>query len=147
MNIDCKETAYDEAYLKDVINVHCFLFSQLAQNRQYNIFSMIDVYMQHSDIRRKMDEGNWSALNKGYKQLLNSIDFSMCEPNEDKTEVDNILLGWMATVYVMLQWKYKLFSAEISMKLSAKELCKTYDPLHETSYENACEKLYYRYLF
>ncbi len=147
MNVDCKDAAYDEAYLKDVINVHCFLFSQLAQNRQYNIFSMIDVYMQHSDIRRKMDEGNWSALNKGYKQLMNSIDYSMCKPDEDKTEVDNILLGWMATVYVMLQWKYNLFSSEISMKLSAEELCKTYNPLHEISYENACEKLYYRYLF
>lgn len=147
MNVDYKDAAYDEAYLRDVINVHCFLFSQLAQNKQYNIFSMIDVYMQHSDIRRKMDEGNWSALNKGYKQLLNSIDYSMCDPDEDKTEVDNILLGWMATVYVMLQWKYNLFSSEISMKLSAKELCKTYNPLHEISYENACEKLYYRYLF
>jgi hypothetical protein len=147
MNMDCGEVAYNEAYLKDVINVHSFLFLQLAKIKQYDIFSMIDAYMRHSDIRRKMDEGNWSALNKGYKQLLNSIDFSTCEPDKNKTEVDSILLGWMATVYVMLQWKYRLFSSEISMKLSARELCKTYNPLHEISYENACEKLYYRYLF
>lgn len=145
--MDYGEVAYNEAYLKDVINVHSFLFSQLTQIKQYDIFSMIDAYMRHSDIRRKMDEGNWSALNKGCKQLLNSIDFSACEPDKDKTEIDSILLGWMATVYVMLQWKYRLFSSEISMKLSAKELCKTYNPLHEISYENACEKLYYRYLF
>ncbi|MCM1055358.1 MAG: hypothetical protein NC394_07540 [Bacteroides sp.] len=142
--------SYDEAYLTDVMNVHGLLFEKLAEEKsEYDIFSMIDTYMRCSEIRAKMDKGNWSALNKGYKQLLNSIDFSHCssaKTAEPSDPPDPILLGWMADIYVLLQWRYNMPSAEISKKLSAHELCRTYYPLHETSHSNACDKLYKKYL-
>ena len=146
-----KEKApYDEAYLKDVMSVHGLMFVKLTEEKsEYDIFSMIDTYMRHSEIRAKMDIGNWSALNKGYKQLLNSIDFSLCEPAEiigSDMLPDPILLKWAADIYVLLQWYYDIPSAEISKKLPSRELCATYNPLHETSYTNACTKLYKKYL-
>lgn len=113
---------------------------KLNEIEQYSLCSMIDEYMQHSEIRKKMDKGNWSALNKGYKQLLHSIDFTRCKPKADNTEYDNILLEWVAHVYVMLQWKYNIPSKTISQKVPAELMMKLYNPLHETSYPNACEK-------
>ena len=146
MNLNYENTAYDAEYLESVMNVHGLLFSKLSKIEKYDVFSAIDIFMQHSDVRHKMDLGNWSALNKGYKQLLNSIDFTLCKPRANKMMFDEILLKWMADIYVLLQWRYNIPSSEISLKLSAEELCKAYNPLHETSYENACEKLYRKYL-
>lgn len=81
--MEADKTAYDEIYLEDVIDLHTLLFIKLTEITEYDLCSMIDVYMQHSEIRRKMDVGNWSALNKGYKQLKNSIDFH-CVRHERK---------------------------------------------------------------
>ncbi|MDE5557475.1 MAG: hypothetical protein K2J32_07250 [Ruminococcus sp.] len=144
MKWNFENTAYDELYLDGVMKVHESLFRKLAEIKEYDIFSMIDVYMQHSEIRHKMDKGNWSALNKGYRQLMNDVDYSLCSPKQ--TESDDILLGWIADMYVLLQWIYNLPSAYINMKLSSSELAGAYNPLHETSYKNACEKLYHKYL-
>lgn len=136
--MEADKTAYDEIYLEDVIDLHTLLFIKLTEITEYDLCSMIDVYMQHSEIRRKMDVGNWSALNKGYKQLKNSIDFSLCAPRKEAIECDRILLNWISQMYVRLQWKYCIASAEISRAIPSALLMRLYDPLHETSYNNAC---------
>lgn len=137
--------AYDKMYLEDVMKVHAFLFSKLNELKEYSVCSMIDVYMQHSEIRAKMDVGNWSALNKGYKQLLNSVDFTLCAPRNDKEDFDDIILGWVSDIYVLLQWKKNIPSAEINRRVPAKEMTRIYYPLHEASLDVACEKIYRRY--
>lgn len=147
MNLNLENTAYDCLYLEDMMSVHGLMFSKLVKNKpEYDVFSMIDTYMRHSDVRHKMDLGNWSALNKGWKQLFNSIDFSLCKPITRDILFDDILLGWVADIYVLLQWRYNIPSAEISQKLPAEVLCDMYNPLHETSHMNACEKLYHKFL-
>lgn len=147
MNLTVEDAAYDRLYLEDVMNVHGLMFSKLVLEKpEYDVFSMIDVYMRYSDVRHNMDLGNWSALNKGWKQLFNSIDFSLCKLKTREVSLDDILLKWMADIYVILQWKYNLSSSQISYKIPARALCDLYNPLHETSYENACEKLYHNFL-
>lgn len=147
MNLNFENTAYDPMYLEDMMSVHDLMFFKLVTNKpEYDVFSMIDTYMRYSEVRYKMDLGNWSALNKGWKQLFNSIDFSLCEPRTRDLPFDQILLGWVADIYVLLQWRYNIPSAEISKKIPAETLCNMYNPLHETSYENACEKLHRRFL-
>ena len=147
MNLNFKNTAYDSLYLESMMSVHALVFSKLfVLKKEYDIFSMIDVYMQHSEIRSRMDVGNWSALNKGWKQIFNSIDFSLCKPKLEDYPVDDILLGWIAHIYVLLQWRYNISSSILNQKLPSKVLCEMYDPLHETSYENACEKLYNKFI-
>ena len=147
MKLDYENTAYDSLYVESMMSVHSLVFLKLWElKKEYDIFSMIDVYMQYSPIRAKMDVGNWSALNKGWKQIFNSIDFSLCAPKTEDIEMDGILLGWMADVYVLLQWRYNLPSAVISQKIPARTLCCVYNPLHETSYSNACEKLHKKFL-
>lgn len=140
-----ERTAYDIVYLNDEIDLHALLFVKLNEMEQYDACSLIDEYMRHSEIRRKMDEGNWSALNKGYKQLLHSIDAARCSPRGGM-EYDDILLRWTAAIYVTLQWKYCIPSAVISGRIPAAELMRLYSPLSETSYKTACEKLYKKFL-
>ena len=140
-----ERTAYDIVYLNDEIDLHALLFVKLNEMEQYDVCSLIDEYMRHSEIRRKMDEGNWSALNKGCKQLLHSIDAARCSPRGGM-EYDDILLRWTAAIYVTLQWKYCIPSAAISARIPAAELMRLYSPLSETSYKTACEKLYKKFL-
>lgn len=144
-NTNC---AYDKLYLNDVMKVHRYLFVLMEQNTEYDTFSMIDSYMRYSNIRHKMDLGNWSALNKSGKQLYNDIPFYNCKKKrkECQQQYDNTILEWMANIYVLLQWKYNISSFSLNLIIPADELYKTYFPLHETSYKNACEKLYNKYL-
>ncbi len=137
--------AYDERYLDDVMKVHEYLFELMEQCEQYDTLSMIDSYMRYSSIRKRMDEGNWSALNKSGKQLYNDIPLQYCKEKESDEKYDGILLGWVADIYVLFQWKYNLPSVYISAMVPAKEIIRAFNPLHETSYKNACEKFYHKY--
>lgn len=49
-------------------------------------------------------------------------------------------------MYVLLQWKYNLSSSFIDEKIPAQAMAHAYNPLHETSYKNAVEKLQNKYL-
>ena len=135
--------AYMQEYLDPTINLHRLLFVKMGENKLYDTFSMINKYMQTSEIRSKMDKGNWSALNKGWKQLWNDVDFSDC--SSKKNDIDNIMLHWIADIYVTLQWKYNISSNEISRTVPAELMYKIYSPLHETSEKIACEKIYNKY--
>ncbi len=48
-------------------------------------------------------------------------------------------------IMTQIQWKYNLPSAYISAMVPAKEMIRFFNPLHETSYKNACEKIYHKY--
>lgn len=135
--------AYRKEYLLPNMDLHRLLFVQIEHETPYNAFDMIDAYMQTSQIRAKQDIGNWSALCKGYKQLLHDIDTTGCSTK--KQLVDDIFLHWAADIYVLLQWMYNLSSKEINTRISARELWKIYNPLHETSEQNACDKIYHIY--
>ncbi len=77
---------------RDVFNFISKRFSQLVTEKpEYDVFSMIDTYMQYSEVRHKMDLGYYNALNKGWKQLFNSIDFTRCKPRIKDIPFDGIL--------------------------------------------------------
>ena len=138
--------AYSKDYLKPTQDLHCLLYKDFIENEKYDFFSLIDSYMQTSKIKEKMDEGNWSALNKGDKQLLNSIDFSKCQEKKSNSYiVDIIVARWMANIYTLFQWKYNISSKELNRILPSKTLYELFNPLHETSLDNACEKIVYKY--
>ena len=63
---------------------------------------------------------------------------------DEDTEQASLTMITAADIYVMLQWKYNFPSASISLAIPAEEMIKAYYPLHETSYNNACEKLYHK---
>ena len=136
--------AYIYEYLNDVTELHRLVFIEMSKE-PYDTFALIDKYMQTSEIRAKMDIGNWSAINKGSKQVLHSFSRADCPLKQKDYSDDKILLRWIADIYVLMQWLYKLSSKDISEKIPAKKLAEHYYPLHETSEKRACEKLYHKY--
>lgn len=131
--------SYDKMYLSQNIKLHRLLF-KMYKDSKYDLFECIYTYLMKSEIRAKMDIGNWSALNKGSKQVWNSISYSAIPEKEfDESIVDT---DWLADIYVFFQWKYNIMSKTICEKIPPKVLYSKYNPLHETSIQNACEKLH-----
>lgn len=101
--------------------------------------SFINAYM-HSEVRKKMDEGDYITHYYGCKQVYNRIDKSTCTPRTVQYDLDT--LRWMAKFYCVFQWKYCLYSSDISNELPAKELYAMYDKLKDLPIEEACAQIY-----
>ena len=131
--------AYGESSLDGMITKTRYLFKLIGRNCA-DPFSAIASYMK-SDYRKYMDMGNPMYLNKTPKQIMEELDIRIqndCEINE---KYDEFILEWMADIYVYMQWKYDLSSAEIIEKTTPESLYQKYYPLHETSIENGVRKL------
>ena len=137
-----KHPAYPKEYLEGTMNLIRLVFIQMNEINDLDIYQQIDAFLRFSDIRQKMDEGNWSALMKGWKQVYHSVPLDACDPGE---KADGVLLHWMADIYTYWQWKYNRSSRIMSYRCPAKELAKLFYPLHEASIPNAAGKLDQRF--
>ena len=134
--------AYHKDYLIGTMDLIRLVFVKMNEINHLNIYEQIDSYMQTSEIRKRMDEGNWSALMKGWIQVYNSVDLSICHVGE---KTDLIMLHWLADIYTYWQWKYNLPSKEINSRCNTRTLSQLYYPLHEASIQKACEKLQHKF--
>ena len=131
--------AYDESYLDGMITKTRYHFKLIGRNCA-DPFSAIAGYMK-SDYRKYMDMGNPMYLNKTPKQIMEELDIRIQNDSEINEKYDEFILEWMADIYVYMQWKYDLSSAEIIEKTTPESLYQKYYPLHETSIENGVRKL------
>lgn len=138
-----RQPAYDESYLDMMFQKTRFLFRLMARNK-LDVFKVITAYMT-GDYRKYMDMGNPLYLNKTPKQILGDMGYRINMSAELSMDYDEMILDWMADIYVYMQWKYVLWSAEIVEKIKPEELYKMYYPLHEASIANGCEKLIKRF--
>ena len=138
-----EDYAYDRFYLSGVMKLTRFLFHEFIKSG-HDFHGAVKLYMEKSSIRLKMDQGSWSALNKGIRQLYHSVDIETVSQN-DNNDMDGILSDWMADVYTYMQWRYRLSSADLVRILPPELLAEAYYPLHETGLSVACEKLYMKY--
>lgn len=143
MNVNQNSYAYDPFYLTGILKITRFLFHKFIESG-HDFFGSVKNYMEQSPIRQKMDQGNWSALNKGINQLYHSVNLAAI-PQNDNSYMDGIMSDWLADVYVYMQWRYRISSIDLVQCLTPEELCELYYPLHEASLSVACEKLYQRY--
>ena len=140
-----KNKAFMYEYLEPLIDVTKFVFVLFNHMSDIDTVKAIDTYYQTSDIRLKMDKGNWMALNKGSKQILLSVNLDNCY-EENPQKINGIMLYWIANIYTKWQWNHpELTSKEINEKCPVTTLMKLYYPLHETSDEKAIEILNNRY--
>lgn len=131
--------AYDECYLDMMYQKTRFLFKLMARNKM-DVFSVITDYMT-GEYRHYMDMGNPLYLNKTPKQILGEMGYVPDVDADISWDYDELILEWMADIYVYLQWNYGLASAEIIKKIPPARLYQNYYPLHETSVSNGCSKL------
>lgn len=141
--ITMKSLAYDECYLDMMFQKTRFLFKLIARNR-LDVFSVITDYMRGL-YRKYMDMGNPLYLNKTPKQILGDLGYRVDMNADLSLDYDEMILEWMADIYVYMQWRYKLWSARIVETVKPETLYKMYYPLHEASITNGCEKLMKRY--
>ena len=141
--ITMKSLAYDECYLDMMFQKTRFLFKLIARNR-LDVFSVITDYMRGL-YRKYMDMGNPLYLNKTPKQILGDLGYRVDMNADLSLDYDEMILEWMADIYVYMQWRYKLWSARIVETVKPETLYKMYYPLPEASIANGCEKLMKRY--
>ena len=140
-----KNKAFMYEYLEPLIDVTKFVFVLFNHMSDIDTVKAIDAYYQTSDIRLKMDKGNWRALNKGSKQILLSVNLDNCY-EENSQKIDGIMLYWIANIYTKWQWNHpELTSKDINEKCPVTTLMKLYYLLHETSDEKVIEILNNRY--
>lgn len=132
--------AYDECYLDSMIKKHRYLFKLIGRYCETDAFVVIDKYLC-CEYRKRMDEGNPLYLNKTPKQILGEMGIKVDLVSYISEKYDEFILEWMADVYTYMQWKYAIPSNKIEEKIKAEDLYHKYYPLHETSLENAVEKL------
>lgn len=137
--------AFMYEYLELLMDVTKLVFIMLNDIPDINTVKAINAYYKTSDVRLKMDKGNWMALNKGSKQILHSINLDNCyEKNPQK--IDGIMLYWLANIYTKWQWNYpELTSKDINEKCFVITLMKLYYLLHEASDEKTIEILNNKY--
>ena len=75
------------------------------------------------------------------REIMEELDIRIQNDSEINEKYDEFILEWMADIYVYMQWKYDLSSAEIIEKTTPESLYQKYYPLHETSIENGVRKL------
>ena len=129
-----KSLAYDECYLDMMFQKTRFLFKLIARNR-LDVFSVITDYMRGL-YRKYMDMGNPLYLNKTPKQILGDLGYRVDMNADLSLDYDEMILEWMADIYVYMQWRYKLWSARIVETVKPETLYKMYYPLHEASIAN-----------
>lgn len=134
--------AYPKEYLMGTMSLIRLVFIQMNEINDLDIYDQIDAYMRTSEVRAGMDRGLWKELMKGWKQVYHSIDLSGIQPGE---KTDPVMLHWLADIYTYWQWRYCVSSKRISEACDARMLAQLYYPLHETSVQNACEKLQKRF--
>lgn len=100
---------------------------------------LIDTYMK-SEVRKKMDEGDYVAHYYGGKQVYNRIDKTNCKPKTMTYDLD--ILHWMAEVYCTLQWTYCIYSKDIDSFLPARDLYAKYEAMKDLPMEDCCKQLY-----
>lgn len=145
MNNNSEGKAFIYEYLEPLIDVTKLVFIMLNDTSNIDTMKAIDAYYQTSDVRLKMDKGNWMALNKGSKQILHSIDLTGCT-SDNPNKTDGIMLYWIANIYTKWQWEHpELTSKEINTVCPVDVLMKAYYPLHETSDEKAIKILHDRF--
>ena len=97
-----KQPAYDECYLDMMFQKTRFLFKLIARNH-LDVFSVIKAYMT-GEYRKYMDMGNPLYLNKTPKQILGEMGYRVNMSAELSMDYDEMILEWMADIYVYLQW-------------------------------------------
>ena len=128
----------NEVYLQHVIKVHEYLFNFFARTDK-DTFDAIKRYMI-SEQRAAMDARNPKYLNVTPEQLVNEV-YGQCSLRPEEDNLDEVLMNWVAKIYVLLQFQTEYSSMEIVNRVRPEWLYSNYSFLHEASDANSVEKI------
>lgn len=128
----------DDDLIREVDRRHVTQLFDLFAESKYDPFDLIEAYSRtYSRIRA--DEGSEYHVLKQPINVFNDIlRENHLEVNEN--DFDQIILHWMAELYVFVRYEKGLSFREMVNTVSPEWLYTHYSPLHETSLVNAWEK-------
>lgn len=131
----------DDDLIREVDRRHVIQLFDLFAESPYDALVLIEAYSRtYSRIRA--DEGSEYHV---LKQPINVYNDILRENHLEITESDDdqIILHWMAELYVYTRYEKELSFQEMMKMVSPEWLYTHYSPLHETSLKNAWEKAVY----
>ena len=134
-------SAYNEAYLKDVVENQGKLFDFVAQSfPDKDTKDFIQTYMR-SKTRKDIDEAQAYVNTMDAKTLWNFFIETDNYNLKSGTALEGFLPDWIGEFYAYYQWLYELPSAEVVKKISVDFLIKAYPGLHDLDLELAVKKV------
>ena len=124
--------------IREVDRRHVIQLFDLFADSKYDPFDLIEAYSR-TDSRIRADEGSEYHV---LKQPINVFNEILRENSIKAAEidVDQIILHWMAELYIFVRYEKGITFREMLNIVSPKWLYNHYSPLHETSLGNAWEK-------
>jgi len=137
---------YSKEILKTHIAFHEILFQNFAKNDLYDFFSLVDAYMQSSNIRAIADNGCLVPVDDiDMTSILQTIDYGMLQKKHFSSKVPFMLPFWMADIYCLLQWNQAISSTILNKIVPARILAEIYTANKGRSLQSICEDIGSRY--
>ena len=134
-------SAYNEAYLKDVVENQGKLFDFVAQSfPDKDTKDFIQTYMR-SKTRNYIDEAQAYVNTMDAKTLWNFFIETDNYNLKSGTALEGFLPDWIGEFYAYYQWWYEMPSAEVVKKIPVDFLIKAYPGLHDLDLELAVKKV------
>lgn len=134
-------SAYNEAYLKDVVENQGKLFDFVAQSfPDKDTKDFIQTYMR-SKTRKDIDEAQAYVNTMDAKTLWNFFIETDNYNLKSGTALEGFLPDWIGEFYAYYQWLYEMPSAEVVKKIPVDFLIKAYPGLHDLDLELAVTKV------
>ena len=128
----------EDELIREVDRRHIIQLFDLFADSPYNALDLIEAYSR-TDSRIRADAGSEYHV---LKQPINVYNDILRENHLEitKREEDQIILHWMADLYVHTHYEKGLSFLEMMKDVSPVWLYTHYSPLHETSLKNAWVK-------
>lgn len=131
----------EDELIREVDRRHVIQLFDLFADSPYKALDLIEAYSR-TDSRIRADAGSEYHV---LKQPINVYNDILRENNLEITqkEADQIILHWLAELYVYTHYEKGLSFREMMKMVSPEWLYTHFSPLHETSLKNAWEKAVY----
>jgi len=133
--------AYDEAYLRDVMENQGKLFDLVSQNYpDKDTIDFINTYMT-SKTRKSIDESQAYVNTMNATELWDYFRETEGFRLKDGKALQGFLPDWLGEFYAYYQWYYRIPSSEVIKKVPTDFLIKAYAGLHDLDLALAVKKV------
>ena len=133
--------AYDEAYLRDVMENQGKLFDLVSQNYpDKDTIDFINAYMT-SKTRKSIDQSQAYVNTMNAAELWDYFRETEGFKLKDGKALQGFLPDWLGEFYAYYQWYYHIPSSEVIKKVLTDFLIKAYAGLHDLDLALAVKKV------
>lgn len=132
---------YNKSYLMEVVETQGELFEKVKEYAPgIDVRDFISHYM-NSKVRKLVDEGQAYLCTMGAEELFHYfLEVDGFQINHGD-HIGGFLPNWIGQFYAYFQWRYKISSKEVILRIPLEFLISGYAGLHDLDLEVAAEKV------